>query len=234
MQVFNTRLNEFQKELRGSTLTTGPISNINEQFNSFRSFVLSTLDNLQRQVEFLSKKHDELEMRSRKKVLLLHGVPEINNEDTAARVIKLFTENLKLTQFTSDSFSRCHRLGRPNKNKPRVIPIKFRDLTLRNQVWSSKINFKGTGVTVSEFLTKKRHKIFLAARQRFGVTKCCTRDGVIIVLGDDGSKHRVLAMSELNAIPGSISSDIEAPNVYPNVEVIKPSKVITRIKRRMK
>ncbi|CAH2087348.1 unnamed protein product [Euphydryas editha] len=147
-----------------------------------------------------------------------------------------FQKELKVEFLTPMNCSLIcrHKLGCPNKDKPRVILIKFRDLTLRNQVWSSKINFKGSDVTISEFLTKKRHKIVLAAHQRFGVTKCWTRNGVIIVLGDDGSKHRVSAMSELNLIPGSISSDIEASNVSPNVEVVNPSKVITRMKRTMK
>ncbi|XP_046975665.1 uncharacterized protein LOC124541762 [Vanessa cardui] len=230
--VFNARMNDFQKELKGTTPATSPMSNINSQFNMFRSFVLTALQNLQLQVEFLSKQQDNLEMHSRKKVLLLHGVPETNKEDTAACVSKLMSERLKLPQIIPSSFSVCHRLGRLNKDKPRVILVRFKDVTLRNQVWSSKTSFKGSGITVSEFLTKARHKVFLAARQRFGVTKSWTRDGTIMVIDAEGSRHRVTTMMELDAVSSTIPGDSTAQVVYADAEAVKPNKpAISRIKR---
>ncbi|CAH2106307.1 unnamed protein product [Euphydryas editha] len=54
-QMFNAKIiQEFQKELKRSTLTTSsPSTNDSNQFNSFRTFVLVALENLQRQVEYL-------------------------------------------------------------------------------------------------------------------------------------------------------------------------------------
>lgn len=232
---FNTRMSEFQKELKGTIPTTSPSSAINIQFNSFRAFVLTALENLQLQVEFLSRQYDELEMRTRKKILLLHGVPETNKEDLVACAAQLLSAQLKIPQVVPASFSRCHRLGHNDKDKPRALLIKFNDLALRNQVWSAKTKLKGTGVTMSEFLTKPRHKAFLAARQRFGVTKCWTRDGVIVVLSADGSKHRITSAAELNAISGSGAS-ASGPVVMPAaLEVTKSSKIINpRTKRVLK
>ncbi|XP_047543259.1 uncharacterized protein LOC125075594 [Vanessa atalanta] len=234
-QIFNARMNDFQRELKGSIPAASPTSNINSQFHSFRTFVLTALENLHLQVEFLSKQQDDLEMRTRKKILLLHGVPEEHKEDSAARVAQLLNKHLALTQLTSSDLTLCHRLGNPKTGKSRAILIKFKEFSLRNQVWTSKSNLKGTGVTISEFLTKRRHKIFVAARQRFGVAKCWTRDGVIFVLSADGTRHRLSSMPDLDAVPSSNASTSEASVMSPNEDVSKPSKpTITRTKRTVK
>ena len=86
--------------------------------------------------------------------------------------------------------------------------VKFKDYSL-NQVWSSKTKSKGIEVTMLEFLTKRRHKTFLAARQRVGVTKCWTRDGVTIVVIADGTKNRVTSQAKLNIIPSLLKSKYE-------------------------
>lgn len=223
--VFNTRMAEFQDELKGAIPATSPTSNINSQFHSFRAFVLTALKNIQLQVEVLSRQQDELEMRSRKKILLLHGVPEVDKEDTSACVSRLLSERFGISQVASNSFSRCHRMGHRTTDRPRVILIKFRDSNLKFQVWSSKPSLKGTGITVSEFLTKARHKTFVAARQRFGVAKCWTRDGIIVVLNADGSRHRITTLAELGAItsqPASAPVPFSAPVESVAVNKTKP------------
>ncbi|CAH2061670.1 unnamed protein product, partial [Iphiclides podalirius] len=78
---FNLKMAEFQKDLKSAIPATSPTSNINHQFNSFRAFVLTALENLQLQVELLSRQNDEIEMRSRRKILLVHGVAEAYNTD---------------------------------------------------------------------------------------------------------------------------------------------------------
>ncbi|XP_046976374.1 uncharacterized protein LOC124542472 [Vanessa cardui] len=208
--LFNTIMSEFQRELKTSIPATSPTSNINSQFNAFRSFVLTALENLQLQVEFLSRQYDQLEMHSRKKVVLLHGVDEVMNVGDNA--LKIITEHLKLPHITPDSFKYCHRLGHTVTQKPRPILIRFKDGSVKDKVWSAKTNLKGIGITMSEFLTKRRHKTFLAARKRFGVTKCWTRDGIIIVLSPDGTRHHITTMAELQAIPSSVT-DASIPQV---------------------
>ncbi|CAH2226843.1 jg9310, partial [Pararge aegeria aegeria] len=97
-------------------------------------------------------------------------------EDPCISACRILSQHLTLTQLSPASVSRCHRLGGAGGNKPRAILIKFRDC---------------------------RHKIFLAARQRFGVAKCWTRDGIIMVLDSGGKRHRITTLAELNAISNS-------------------------------
>lgn len=223
---FNTRMLEFQKQLNGSnSSTTSPTSGIQIQFNAFRSFVMTALENLQLQMELLSKQSDAMEMRTRQKILLLHGVPEVANEDVPECVSKVLVERLKVLHISTTSFSRCHRMGRPSANKPRTILLKFRDKILRDRVWSSKTNLKGSGFTLSEFLTQPRHKTFLAARQHFGVTKCWTQNGSIIVRDEDGLKHHVTTMTELNSILKTAADNPVPPLVSYSSTNIKSSKL---------
>ncbi|XP_046959856.1 uncharacterized protein LOC124542759 [Vanessa cardui] len=197
---FNTRMAEFQKSLQGSIPATSPNSNIAAQFNTFRVFVLSALEGLQMQVEILSKQYNQLEMRSRRKMLLFHGVPEDKKENLPVIVSGVISGHLKVPEFTIEKLSRCQRLGHSSRDKPRPILVKFRDVVLRNKIWYSKTSLKSTGVTLSEFLTKERHDLFMSARQKFGISKCWTKDGVVIVTGSDGKRHRIVTTAELNSI----------------------------------
>ncbi|CAH2083328.1 unnamed protein product [Euphydryas editha] len=200
-EQLHSRMTEFQRSLQNSsTSISSPTSVIAAQFNVFRDFALSALEGLQRQVKLLAKQQDHFEMRSRRKMLLVHGIPENKKEDTVSIVNQTFHDHLKIDKVSNDSLSRCYRIGIKKSDQPRPILLKFRDLALRNQIWFGKTGFKNTGITVSEFLTKYRHEAFLMARQRFGIKKCWTQNGIIIIVGPDGKRHRVTSVNEVNMI----------------------------------
>ncbi|XP_046959695.1 uncharacterized protein LOC124538862 [Vanessa cardui] len=198
-EMFNTKMTAFQNDLQKTStpLTTASLA---ADFNVFQSFILSALTTLQRQVEYLGKEIERQEMRRRRKMLLFHGVPEVKSEDLKARITSLVAEHLDLTNFASSSITTSYRLGRSSVKKPRPIVVKFAEQSIRNQVWYAKTKLKGSGITQSEFLTKSRHEVFLAARQRFGIGKCWTRDGWIHIIASDESQHRVESLAELDAI----------------------------------
>lgn len=230
-QHFNNKMADFQKELKGTTPDTSSSSIIKSEFGTFRSFVLTALENLQLQVELLARQQDELETRSRKKILLVHGVTEEDREDPCASVPKILSEHLGLQQLSADSLSRCHRLGRADGGRPRAVLVKFRELSLRDKVWAAKTKLKGSGVTLSEFLIPSRHKIFLAARQRFGIARCWTRDGSIMVLDSVGKRHRITSMSELSAIPTPVK-DVVGSTRVPTAAADAPK--VSRIRKAVK
>ncbi|CAH2084110.1 unnamed protein product [Euphydryas editha] len=200
-QHFNTRMVEFQKDLQNaSTPISSSISDIAAQFTEFRSFILGALESLQAQIEAISRHSDHMEMRTRRKMLLIHGVPEEKSNNLASTVSQVLSKHLGITNFSADTFSRCQRFGRPDSKKPRAILVKFRETSSRDEVWFAKSKLKGTDITISEFLTKSRHEAFLMARQHLGITKCWTRDGTIICIGPDGVRHRVTTVAELRVI----------------------------------
>lgn len=87
----------------------------------------------------------------------------------------------------------------PAVDRPRPILFKLHDAELKIKVWLAKTGLKGIGITLSEFLTKSRH-IFMAARQRCGVSKCWTTDSSIFIIAPDGERLRVSCQQELDKI----------------------------------
>ncbi|XP_047019323.1 uncharacterized protein LOC124646327 [Helicoverpa zea] len=201
MDMFHKRMTEFEVRLQKAPADPSNTSNLAAEFTVFKEFIAQALNSLQQQVELLARTVDSMEMRGRRGILLLHGVPEEKDEDTAKVIVGVVKDRFRIHSFAEDDIKRCHRMGRSSSTtKPRPILFKLRDVAVRNNIWFEKTKLKGTGITVSEFLTKPRHDLFMAARKRFGVTKCWTRDGCIYVLAPNGSRHRVTSSTELSSI----------------------------------
>ncbi|KAJ0169188.1 hypothetical protein K1T71_015315 [Dendrolimus kikuchii] len=216
MMMFQQRMAQFENDLKnssGSSQGSSNIASLSSEFSTFKNFVTQALGNLQRQIELLFQNIDRIEMHTRRKILLVHGVPE-SKEDLAKSVVKVLQEHLKVPSFSEAAIRRCHRMGRQHEaKKPRPILVKFQEMSTRNDIWFSKTSLKGTGITISEFMTKHRHGIFIAARQKFGIGKCWTRDGLVYVLGPDGTQHRINSLAELSSIsevitPQQVASEV--------------------------
>lgn len=231
MELFTTKMAAFEAELHSKT-STNPTTTMDlaAEFTSFRSFIISALGSLQQQVELLSHEVDRLEMRGRRKILLVHNIPEEKQEEPGAAVMKIFAGKLKVPGITDNDIGRCHRLGRSSASKTRPILVEFSSVVIKDKVWFSKTNLKGSGITLSEFLTVRRHTAFSEARVRFGIQKCWTRDGYVFVLAPDGTRHQIVSLAELNMIPCPTVSDNAAEDVASEVQ--KPSKpAVTRARR---
>lgn len=197
---FNNRMAAFEAQLQKSGGTSSGTSSLATDFAAFRTFVTQALCLLQQQVESLAHTVDSMEMQRRRKILLVHGVAEMQDENTEQLVTDTVKQRLQIADFSINGIQRCHRMGRPSSTKkPRPILLKLRDISTRDTVWFNKTKLKGSGVTLSEFLTKARHEVFMAAREKFGVTNCWTRDGNVFVLCS-GNRHRVSSHKELSLI----------------------------------
>ncbi|KAJ8712237.1 hypothetical protein PYW07_005079 [Mythimna separata] len=210
--LFQDRMSGFEAELHNAPAGSSTSRDcLVKEFLSFKKFILEMLDCLQKQIDLLALGLDNLEMRGRRKMVLLHGVTEQAKEDTAQVAAEVVRCHLKLADFTVGDIRRCHRMGRQaGTSKPRPILCKLRDVNLRDSIWFAKTRLKGTGITVSEFLTRTRHRLFMCAREKFGVNNCWSKQGLIYVLGSDGSRHRVNSMSDLENIM-QVSDDVVSP-----------------------
>lgn len=198
--LFRNKMAEFQGNLDKADARNPTVSSVAADFNTFKSFISNALECLQQQVACLSRQVDQLEARSRRKMLLIHGVPEVDNEDTVALAVDVCARRIKC-KVTDADVGRCFRTGRSQAGQKRPILVHFRDVALRDEVWFAKTALKGSGIVISEFLTHPRYAAFMAARERFGVNKCWTREGVIVVLDADGERHRITSLAELHRIP---------------------------------
>lgn len=238
-ELFLKKMNAFQAQLQGSSSPGGNSQqSLAVEFAEFRAFILAAIKSLQDQIHLLAKDADSQEMRARLKILLVHGVPEEQDQDPCNAVIDLVRKQLKISDFKADQIDRCNRMGRSSTSgKPRPILFKLRDISTKQTIWQAKTALKGTGVTVSEFLTKPRHDTFMSARQRFGINKCWTRDGFVFVLAADGKRHRVTTLAELDNIdvPAAMAAEVAGPKaVLPKKKPPAASKVKeTKDKRRV-
>ncbi|KOB70711.1 Uncharacterized protein OBRU01_15564 [Operophtera brumata] len=71
-----------------SSPPSATVSNLAVNLASFTTFVMGALQLLQDQLQVISSEVDGMVMRSRRKILLLHGVPEVAKEDTAEVIVK--------------------------------------------------------------------------------------------------------------------------------------------------
>lgn len=211
--IFNQRMESFENEsLKNPAATTS--SSVTSDFAAFKKFVVVSLHALQDQVELLDRGADNIEMRSRRKMLLFHGLPEDKQENPDLVIMEAVIQRLNISNFAVSDISRCHRMGRPT-DKARPILVKFRDVSLRDKIWASKTILKGSGVTLSEFLTRPRHETFMAAREHFGMSKCWTRDGFVHIVDAEGARHRISCMKELNNIPKPAKQTVGKPAPRP-------------------
>ncbi|KAI5638689.1 hypothetical protein NE865_08745 [Phthorimaea operculella] len=208
----HARMAAFEDELKKDPATKkDTVNSISMEFQCFRAFVVASLGALQQQIGMLTNELDGMEMRSRRKMLLLHGVPEEKDEDTTKVVVAVANEHLSLPELQPEDIRRAHRMGRFSSasNKPRPVLVKFVNTKTRDDAWTKKVGLKGTGITVSEFLTQRRHKLFQAARSKLGITKCWTREGRIVYLAPDGKRHSISTQQDLDALVGE-SADRES------------------------
>lgn len=220
--TFNTRMDEYDDKLKklaaSATSTSTPdLVVLTQDFLNFKTLVWKALALLKKQSECMALGLERHEAFLRKKVLLLHGVPEEQNTSPLAKVTSIFSNQMGLADFSSNLIETCYRLGN-NKGKPRPILLRFCDLQSRQQIWENKTALKGSGYTISEFLTKSKHQVFMEARKHFGIKNCWSADAKIMILLPDKTRSKIETMSELNKLmsqfpgqPNATQSDLPSP-----------------------
>ncbi|CAH2087338.1 unnamed protein product [Euphydryas editha] len=196
--MVSCRMGDFEKNLSLSSANP-TVKSLAADFHAFKTLVWKTLGLLKSQIELLAQGMDRLETQSRKKLLLFHGIGEDKDEDVHKKILTVLSNEMRIPGISGDHLSSCHRLG-SKKDSARPILVRFSNVHLRSKAWKAKTNSKGTKITITEFLTKCRQDIFIAARNYFGMKKCWTADGVIVILLPDKSRIKVTTMLELKQI----------------------------------
>ena len=121
---------------------------------------------------------DALAQYGRRDMLLLHGVPETEGEDTTA----VFVEEVKKIGVTIHPLdvSRSHRLGRSGNGKNRPIIVKFFRYSDRARVYAAKKRLKGQKRMITESLTATRVARLKRAIERYP-RNAWTQDGEIYI-----------------------------------------------------
>ena len=182
---------------------------VNEN-NTLKSEILS----LRNDLKDLQIRNDDYEQRSRNECLVIHGIPEQadddTREDTDLLVCNRVNELLDI-DLNANDIKRSHRLGVKKRNQrntrlraahsqlPRPIIFRLQSFNKRREIFSSKRRLKGTGISVTENLTRTRYELYRAASVKFSKENVWTSEGRIIVkVGSQ--KHSVTTHDELHKL----------------------------------
>ncbi|KAI5643292.1 hypothetical protein NE865_04710 [Phthorimaea operculella] len=219
-----SRMGEFEVRLQRATGAPAPVHSdlktLASEYADFKSFVCQALTTLTAQTNLLSIGLERHETFLRRKVLLFHGVAETKEEKLADVISKVISDQMNL-DLTNMDLRACHRLG-SSSAKTRPILVRFRDLDHRREVWDAKTTLKNSGVVISEFLTKSRHDVFVAARKYYGVKNVWTSEGNIHLILPDKSRRRIEVMDDLEKCKRSHPVSPSA-NVNPTAPSASPS-----------
>uniref|UniRef100_L7LVY4 Putative tick transposon n=1 Tax=Rhipicephalus pulchellus TaxID=72859 RepID=L7LVY4_RHIPC len=113
----------------------------------------SEIASLRESVTKLSLKSDDLENRSRRNNILLHGLPETRDENTDS-LLNAVTQVLSERLHTQcPDIERCHRIGRSREGRPRPVIMKIFDYREKVRVMKNVSSLKGSGLYITEDLS---------------------------------------------------------------------------------
>ena len=163
------------------------ITFINKKFAEFEKEIKNNeeIKSLRKENSYLTKRLEEMdaildrkEQYSRRNCLLIHGVDEVEGEDTNELSTKVMKEHMN-QKIKPEDIDRSHRLGNPKKYikaKPQPIIMKYVRYNTRNIIYRNKKILKGKGTSVTNFLTSKRIKMLEKARELHGFVNVWSQD----------------------------------------------------------
>ena len=151
------------------------------------------LEELKQRLYDAEGSHDDLEQYTRKFNLVIHGIPEREEEDNVQNVISL--GNILKVNLTRGDIDIVHRLHTKNKTKTRPIIVRFSNYNAKSQLYKARINLRNATlhdlgaekIFINENLTAWRARLFREARnvmKKFHNGKTWTVDGKIFLKTD--------------------------------------------------
>ena len=119
-----------------------------------------TIANLERNVEQLSEKLDNLEQYGRRSSVRMFNVPQLPDQPCDDAALKIINELIGDNVSEAD-IERCHTVDKPNAQANRRIIIKFKSYQYKAEVYKAKTKLKENPdkIILTEDLTKKNHFI---------------------------------------------------------------------------
>ena len=171
-----------------------------DELESFKSVYETTTQNLldenkllRERLDKLEFKADDQEQRNRSFNLMVHGHEETDEEDTDNIIVNIVKNDLGIEKFSVSNIVRSHRTG-PRQNartrsqtrgKSRPIIFRLGDWRIRKQIFYSKKKLTGTGISITENLTKKRTDLLKLAQTKLGFGNVWTIEGRVTTKRND-------------------------------------------------
>lgn len=194
------KMHDFENLIK-SNLPNDNLENLHKEFSTFRNYVQDIFNLLRQQISEAKELVDVIEMRHRRKFLLLSGMEEKPDEDVKVIISNVLQQNLMLS--SSLQISVAYRLGRKSNEQNRPILFRLEDHNMRALVWKKKSLLKGSSLVLREFLTRQRKSLFLEARRYFQMKNVWTNNGIIHIMLPCGKIERITCSDDLKKLISS-------------------------------
>lgn len=128
----------------------------------------------------LKIKLDSIEQYSRRSNIRIMGLPEEPKEDIHELVKNFLKQKLSIDP-EPGAIDRTHRIGVVRTGSSRQVIVKFVSYQHKRMAIQRRKLLKGTGISISEDLTKERLSLFKSAQSRYGKGNVWTLDGLVWV-----------------------------------------------------
>ena len=158
------------------------------------------LNKIESKINSYDDRIDEMEQYSRSNCLILHGT-DIDTDlaycEFLNEVTILFNDMLSLDQeVESEDIDIAHPLPKNKKNEHSII-VKFVQRSLRNNIYEKKSKLTGSGISITESLTKRRLQILKHAQNTFGFKNAWFNNGKFF-RSNRGKRHWIKNMSDVD------------------------------------
>ncbi|KAH8042453.1 hypothetical protein HPB51_023463 [Rhipicephalus microplus] len=126
-------------------------SDVIEQMRGDLAAVSDAAERLMSQQDVLQSRLDDLEDRSRRSNLLVHGIPDSREswQDTEEKTLAALSSATGKA-ITGNDVDRVHRIGTFSSSKTRPVIIKFRSFKMKEAILSDRAVLKTKDIAVSE------------------------------------------------------------------------------------
>ncbi|XP_008487928.1 uncharacterized protein LOC103524675 isoform X1 [Diaphorina citri] len=146
---------------------------------------------LEEENEKLTNQIDDLEQYGRRNNIKIYGIQKVDPKNLEKEVVKEINEKAGAS-IVSSQIEACHYL---DKNKTSVI-VRFVSRKTRDDVYYLKKNLKGTRISITEDLTKKKYQLLKECQKHFEKRSLWTKYGVV-KLHLNGKVHNIKNMKAL-------------------------------------
>ena len=156
----------------------------------------------------MENKLDDFEQEAMQDCLIFSGIRQTPGSDLDMTVLNLVKSTMGVSTITREHFVSIQRfrlnstedsrnLARRNPDPVAPVLVKLVSKELAYKVFKTKSKLAGSGIYVSEFLTKRRKAILNSARDKFGVKNVWTDKGRIFAkLSSQSAPRRLYSLAD--------------------------------------
>lgn len=205
-------IEELKSQLSSSSNTSEDVSAFTAKLNDFQNKIMQSINSIKtdllkmkEKVNSAEKLVDDHKQETYLNSVIISGIPEKSNEDLYEEVCKLlntkilFNSNPRI-QITITDINYCQRIGKKDdkRKKFRLVSVEFTNRWMRDLVFNSKKNLKGSGLAISERLTKYNLNLYNKVYAKVGMRRCWTWRGKIFI-NSDNQKILIVSESDLDS-----------------------------------